>query len=205
MQNDLEQISPIADKPIASHVSVAPARGESEKSSLGRRIAILLIAVAVISLAVTSGILPRLKARKALAAETSQLAAPTVTVVQPHRGAPTQEIILPGNIQAFVDAPIYARTNGYLKRWYFDIGSPVKQGQLLAEIESPEVDQQLSQAQADLGTAMANLSSLSDHRRPLIRPHQAGCRLATGDRQRGQRSCLQKFSGKVGPGKCGQA
>ena len=65
--------------------------------------------------------------------------------------------MLPGNIQAFVDAPIYARTNGYLKRWYFDIGSHVKQGQLLAEIESPEVDQQLSQAQADLGTATANL------------------------------------------------
>jgi RND family efflux transporter MFP subunit len=65
--------------------------------------------------------------------------------------------VLPGNIQAFVDAPIYARTNGYLKRWYFDIGSYVKHGQLLAEIESPEVDQQLSQAQADLGTATANL------------------------------------------------
>jgi RND family efflux transporter MFP subunit len=64
---------------------------------------------------------------------------------------------LPGNIQAFVDAPIYARTNGYLKRWYFDIGSHVKQGQLLAEIESPEVEQQLSQAQADLGTATENL------------------------------------------------
>jgi RND family efflux transporter MFP subunit len=92
-----------------------------------------------------------------LAAETNELAAPTVLVIQPKRGAPSQEILLPGNIQAFVDAPIYARTNGYLKRWYFDIGSHVKQGQLLAEIESPEVDQQLSQAQADLGTAAANL------------------------------------------------
>ncbi len=85
------------------------------------------------------------------------MAAPTVLVIQPKRGAPSQEILLPGNIQAFVDAPIYARTNGYLKRWYFDIGSHIKQGQLLAEIESPEVDQQLSQAQADLGTATENL------------------------------------------------
>jgi RND family efflux transporter MFP subunit len=117
----------------------------------------LLIAVVVVSLLVISGIVPRLRSRKALAAETNELAAPTVLVIQPKRGAPSQEILLPGNIQAFVDAPIYARTNGYLKRWYFDIGSHVKQGQLLAEIESPEVDQQLSQAQADLGTATENL------------------------------------------------
>jgi RND family efflux transporter MFP subunit len=111
----------------------------------------------VVGLLVTSGIVPRLRSRKALAAETNELAAPTVLVIQPKRGAPSQEILLPGNIQAFVDAPIYARTNGYLKRWYFDIGSHVKQGQLLAEIESPEVDQQLSQVQADLGTVTANL------------------------------------------------
>jgi RND family efflux transporter MFP subunit len=127
------------------------------KGSPVRKIAALLLAVVVVSLLVLSGLIPRLKARRALAAETNELAAPTVLVVQPKRGAPSQEIILPGNIQAFVDAPIYARTNGYLKRWYFDIGSHVKQGQLLAEIETPEVDQQLSQAQADLGTATANL------------------------------------------------
>jgi RND family efflux transporter MFP subunit len=117
----------------------------------------LLIGVVVVGFLVISGIVPRLRSRKALAAETNELAAPTVLVIQPKQGAPSQEILLPGNIQAFVDAPIYARTNGYLKRWYFDIGSHVKQGQLLAEIESPEVDQQLSQAQADLGTVTANL------------------------------------------------
>ena len=132
-------------------------RGAPRKRSPLRSAAILLIAVIVVSLLVISGIVPRLRSRRALAAETNQLAAPTVLVIQPKRGAPSQEIVLPGNIQAFVDAPIYARTNGYLKRWYFDIGSHVKQGQLLAEIESPEVDQQLSQAQADLGTATANL------------------------------------------------
>jgi RND family efflux transporter MFP subunit len=127
------------------------------KNSLGRTVALALVAIVVISLLVASGIVPRLRSRKALAAETNELAAPSVLVIEPKRSAPTQEILLPGNIQAFVDAPIYARTNGYLKRWYFDIGSHVKKGQLLADIESPEVDQQLSQAQADLGTTMANL------------------------------------------------
>ena len=109
--------------------------GAPRKASPARYAVILLIAVVVIGMLVLSGIIPRLRSRSALAAETNALAAPTVLVVQPKRGAPSQEIILPGNIQAFVDAPIYARTNGYLKRWYFDIGSHVKQGQLLAEIE----------------------------------------------------------------------
>jgi RND family efflux transporter MFP subunit len=127
------------------------------KGSRVRSVVISLIAVLVIAILVITGIVPRLKAKKALAAETNELAAPTVLVVQPKEGAPSQEILLPGNIQAFVDSPIYARTNGYLKNWYFDIGSHVKQGQLLAEIDSPEVDQQLSQAQADLGTALANV------------------------------------------------
>ena len=72
------------------------------------------------------------------------------------RGAPQEEILLPGTIQAFADAPIYARTNGYLKRWYADIGARVRAGQLLAEIDTPEVDQQLQQARAELGTAQAN-------------------------------------------------
>jgi RND family efflux transporter MFP subunit len=117
----------------------------------------VVIALAVVAALVITGIVPRLRASRALAAETSRLAAPTVLVVQPKVGALSQEIVLPGNIEAFVDSPIFARTNGYLKRWYFDIGSHVRQGQLLAEIESPEIDHQLSQAQADLGTALANL------------------------------------------------
>src|SRR5687767_2146052 len=75
------------------------------------------------------------------------------TVYLPVR--PPLEIVLPGNTQAFIDAPIYARTNGYLKRWYVDIGAHVKRGQLLAEIETPEIDQQLQQARADLKTAQA--------------------------------------------------
>ncbi len=117
----------------------------------------LLVACAVAGALVVTGILPRLKARTALRQETSVAAEPAVTIIHPQRQAGAQEIVLPGNIQAFMDAPIYARTSGYLKKWYFDIGSRVKTGQLLAEIESPEVDQQLQQARDELGTAQANL------------------------------------------------
>src|SRR5262252_980181 len=119
-----------------------------------------IIAVCVIALAVAivaAGIIPRARARTELRQETSQLAIPTVAVVRPMRSAPSQELVLPANVQAYVDAPIYARTNGYLKSWYADIGTHVKKGQLLAEIETPEVDQQLRQARADVATAQANL------------------------------------------------
>lgn len=154
---DAEAVAPNHEGKVRKNNSMAATEENPRKSSPARTAMIVLIAAVVVGLLVMSGIVPRLRSRKALAAETNELAAPTVMVTQPKLGAPSQEIVLPGNIQAFVDAPIYARTNGYLKHWYFDIGSHIRQGQLLAEIESPEVDQQLSQAQADLGTATANL------------------------------------------------
>src|SRR6266481_4947644 len=123
-----------------------------------RRWVVVVLALAVVATVVISGIVPRVRARAALRAETNQLAVPAVIVVQPKRAAPGQEIVLPANVQAFKGAPIYARTNGYLKRWYADIGTRVKAGQLLADIETPEVDQQLRQSRADLATAEANLS-----------------------------------------------
>src|SRR5207247_4473594 len=92
-----------------------------------------------------------------LNAETSQTALPPVSVVSPKQTAPTDELILPGNVQPFITSPIYARTNGYLRKWYFDIGAHVKKGQMLAVIETPEVDQQLQQARSNLLTAQANL------------------------------------------------
>jgi RND family efflux transporter MFP subunit len=119
---------------------------------------ILLLAVVCAVLLVVFGILPRIQARTALRQETDQMAVPTVAVVQPKRSAPAHEIILPASVQAFADAPIYARTNGYLKRWYVDIGTRVQAGQLLADIDTPEVNQQLRQARADLATAQANLN-----------------------------------------------
>jgi RND family efflux transporter MFP subunit len=81
--------------------------------------------------------------------------------VSPKQTAPADEIILPGNVQPFITSPIYSRTNGYLKKWYFDIGAHVKKGQLLAIIETPEVDQQLQQARSNLLTAQANLELAS--------------------------------------------
>ena len=117
----------------------------------------LVIALLIaIGLAI-AGILPRIHAQKKLASDTNDMAIPDVLVIHPSAGAPTQELILPGNMQAFVDAPLYARTNGYLEKWYFDIGAHVKKGDLVAVIESPEVDQQVQQARADLATAQANL------------------------------------------------
>jgi len=118
----------------------------------------ILVLLAIVAAVVASGIIPRVRAQKALRAETVRAAEPVVTVFHPTREAAAEEVVLPGNIQAFVDAPIFARTNGYLKKWYHDIGSRVQKGELLAEIESPEVDQQLQQALHDLATAQANLA-----------------------------------------------
>jgi RND family efflux transporter MFP subunit len=124
----------------------------------GRGWLVLAVVILVVAAIVIGGIVPRLRAKAALRGETYDLAVPTVTVIHPNHGAPQTEIVLPGNMQAFMDAPIYARTSGYLKKWYVDIGARVKANQLLAEIETPEVDQQLQQARADLNTAEANLS-----------------------------------------------
>src|SRR5689334_12689260 len=92
----------------------------------------------------------------ALAEETEARAIPTVAVIHPTAEVAQEDLVLPGALQAYVDSPIYARTNGYLKKWYHDIGSRVPKGELLADIDTPEVDQQLSQARADLNTAQAN-------------------------------------------------
>ncbi len=119
---------------------------------------LLVAALAAIALLIYSGIHSRAAAESRLTKRTEEAAIPTVAAVFPQEGAPTQEIVLPGNTQAFSDAPIYARTSGYLRHWYFDIGAHVQKGQLLAEIETPEVDQQLQQAQAELDTAQANLN-----------------------------------------------
>jgi len=104
-----------------------------------------------------SGIGSRVDAEKKLEATVKLTSAEVVNVTHPTKGSNDQAIELPGNTQAFTDAPIYARTSGYLKKWYFDIGAHVKQGQLLAEIETPELDEQLEQAENQLKTAEANL------------------------------------------------
>src|SRR6202051_3407638 len=119
----------------------------------------LVLAIALIAVAALLiwGIWSRVRGSTALRAETAKAALPAVSVVSPKQTSPAQEIILPGNVQPFITSPIYSRTNGYLKKWYFDIGAHVKKGQLLAVIETPEVDQQLQQARSNLLTAQANL------------------------------------------------
>jgi RND family efflux transporter MFP subunit len=112
--------------------------------------------VALALLLAVWGILSRLSARNALDREAREAAIPTVLTTKPRSGPAADTLVLPGSVQAYYEAPIYARTSGYLKTWYTDIGAAVKKGQLLAEIEAPEVDQQLRQAEADLGTARAN-------------------------------------------------
>ena len=117
----------------------------------------LLVVLAVAAILVVFGIVPRLRGRQVLREQTNHSAEPAINIIHPTRSAPAEEVVLPGNIQAFVDAPIYARTNGYLRHWYFDIGARVKKGQLLADIESPEIDRQLEQAKEDVRTEQANL------------------------------------------------
>jgi RND family efflux transporter MFP subunit len=125
------------------------------RRGLGMAVAVLL--AAALAAGIWYGIAERTGAEAELAQTTVAAAVPTVTVIQPKAGAPAEEIRLPGDVQAFTATHIYARTNGYLQSWTHDIGSRVKQGDLLAVIAAPEVDQQLLQARADLETAVANM------------------------------------------------
>jgi RND family efflux transporter MFP subunit len=116
----------------------------------------VLIGVCIAVVLAAWGIVSRLVARNALERQAADAAVINVAIVSPSRGPASDSLVLPGAVQAFYEAPIYARTNGYLLKWYTDIGASVKKGELLAEIDTPEVDQQLRQAKADLATAQAN-------------------------------------------------
>ncbi len=129
-----------------------PKRGRS-----GMGLAILGVAIIVLGVGIYLGIRDRATAETALARTTEESAVPSVNTVHPTAGAPNETVVLPGSTQAFTDTPIYARANGYLKKWYFDIGAHVKRGDLLAEIEAPEIDEQLRVARADQATAEAHL------------------------------------------------
>jgi RND family efflux transporter MFP subunit len=136
---------------MSTHETSMPA----PRRSGGMRWLVLAVIVLLFAGALAAGLLPRLNARESLK-QAQTLNIPTVSVTSPKTGGAAQELVLPGNIEAYNDTPIFARTNGYLKRWHADIGARVKQGQLLAEIETPEVDDQLQAARADLATAEAN-------------------------------------------------
>lgn len=145
--------------PVQDHDGHLP-MGSAKPPISGRKAILLVLVLLIVAvLLAATGIVPRLRARTTLQRQTEALATPDVITAKPTLGQPSQEVVLPGNIYAYKDSPLYARTNGYLKKWYFDIGAHVKQGQILAVIESPEVDQQLMQAKADLATAEANAAN----------------------------------------------
>jgi len=150
----------VSPEPASEFVQGQPVAVESARPTASRRhLAFLALGVVAgaLGLGIASGIRARTVADTTLRQAAVAAAIVPVNVIAPQPGAPTQEISLPGRTQAFTDTSIFARTSGYVKGWHFDIGAHVKQGQLLAEIESPEVDQQLQQARADLATAQANL------------------------------------------------
>jgi len=133
-----------------------PEYQEQRRRKGSRLFAILFVVVIGLVVVGAVTLFQRRAQYQALAKETETLAIPTVAVIHPATESAQEDLVLPGTMQAYVESPIYARTNGYLKKWYRDIGSRVRQGELLADIDTPEVDQQLSQARADLNTAKAN-------------------------------------------------
>lgn len=145
-----------------------PAEQESGAKPLKKSSLFLVFFVIVVALVVLGALmmLQRRSQFEALAENTQTLAVPTVAVIHPLAEGSGEDLVLPGTMQAYVESPIYARTNGYLVKWYHDIGSRVNKGDLLADIDTPEVDQQLNQARADLVTAQANehLSQITEAR-----------------------------------------
>jgi len=133
-------------------VNAPPARGLTRGTWIG-----LIVVVAVLAVVVVLGIASRSRQESVLETENKKSSIADVEIVHPTGSAVSDEIALPGNTQAFMDTPIYSRTSGYLKAWYFDIGAHVRKGQLMAQIETPELDQQLQVAQADLKSSQANL------------------------------------------------
>jgi RND family efflux transporter MFP subunit len=142
----------------------------------------VLAALLVMGGAVT--LVMRMGERRALARETETLAIPTVVVIHPKPEPPQQELVLPSTLQAFIESPIYARTSGYLAHWYKDIGSRVEKGQLLAEIQTPEIDQELMQARAarEQAEAQLNLAKTSAERWENLRKMDAVAQQETDER-----------------------
>lgn len=133
-----------------------PVKEHRVESPGGSKVLPILFAVALL-VAIIYGLRSRSSSEKKLEHATEEAAVMSVHLVHPTIGAASQDLVLPGNVQAFTDTPIYSRTNGYLKKWYFDIGAHIRKGQLLAEIETPEIDQQLQQSRAELERIQANM------------------------------------------------
>jgi RND family efflux transporter MFP subunit len=162
-RQDEDDAAPQQDRPGSAHVNAPEPEPDEhdvspeEKRKIARRLLMFVAVLGVLLVIfIVVGIFVRSSAESKLANRTTADAVPIVQVVQPQHSAPDEQLVLPGQTAAFTDTPIYARTSGYLKHWYFDIGAHVRQGQLLADIETPELDQEVRQARADLQTAQAN-------------------------------------------------
>jgi RND family efflux transporter MFP subunit len=132
---------------------------QGRRDALGKKVRRYAVILGIIAVALAVwGIVSRLVTRSDLRETATQDAVATVATVKPQLSGAGDELVLPGIVQAYIESPIYARTSGYLKRWHTDIGAKVHKGDLLAEIDAPEVDKQLAQARADLATAQANLA-----------------------------------------------
>src|SRR5437868_14561821 len=134
---------------------IAPQQRSSGPQKGARYLALAIVILLIVAAVV--GFFSRFGERRALAKETEELAVPSVVVIQPKTEPPQQELVLPSTLQAFTESPIYARTNGYLLKWYKDIGSRVQKGDRLADIESPEIDQELVQSRAARDQAAAQV------------------------------------------------
>src|SRR5271169_4962400 len=143
---------PMLETQIVNKTGLPPPRSRTL-----RVVVLLVVAGLIVAGVVFWGINARIQTAAAVKETTRELAIPAVSVVHPKPGAMKNEVVLPGNIQAFTDAPIYARSSGYLKQWTVDIGGKVKAGQVLATIEAPELDQQVRQAKATIQQTQASL------------------------------------------------
>jgi RND family efflux transporter MFP subunit len=150
-----QEPNPRSQPAAASHETAPEATPLSPRKALVGVAVVLLILVVLAAV----GILRRIHAGTVLAQRTNSLAAPTVSVAPAKAGAPVETLVLPGNVTAYTDSPIYARTDGYLDRWYYDIGARVKKGALLAVISTPELDRQVAQAESDMATAEATANN----------------------------------------------
>ena len=175
----------MSDQPIDQTSSERSSRSHKGIGKAGRIAGMALLLVLVTAAAI--GFVIRLSERRALGKETESLAVPNVIVIQPKAAPPQEEIVLPSSLEAFTESPIYARTNGYLAHWYKDIGSKVQKGTLLADIETPEIDQELMQARAarDQAEAQLRLAKTSADRWETLRKMDAVAQQETDERSSG--------------------
>ena len=175
----------MSDQPIDKASSEHSSRSQKGIGKAGRIAGVALMLLLVTAAAI--GFAIRLGERRALGKETESLAVPNVIVIQPKVAPPQEEIVLPSSLEAFTESPIYARTNGYLAHWYKDIGSKVQKGTLLADIETPEIDQELMQARAarDQAEAQLRLAKTSADRWETLRKMDAVAQQETDERSSG--------------------